>query len=93
MTCTHKMKNIFKAYLRNNLEIKLLKDVLKSYSHAKMDKIFGSDNLKVLFEFFIKNHKVALLSNYTGEQKTRYEDEIDEMLYKFRHFNQLLLIE
>ena len=93
MTCTQKLKNSYKAYFKNNLEIKLIDDILKSYSHAKMDKIFENDNLKILFEFFIENHKIELLSNYKGMQKTRYEAEIDEILHKFRHSNQFVVIE
>ena len=93
MTCTQKLKNSYKAYFKNNIEIKLINDILKSYSHAKMDKMFENDNLKILFEFFIENHKADLLSRYTGEQKTRYEVEIDEILYNFRHSNQFVLIE
>ena len=93
MTCTHKLKNSYKAYFKKSIEIKLIEDVLKSYSHAKMDKVLGNDNLKILFEFFIENHKIDLLSNYKGVLKARYEAEIDEMLYKFRHLNQLSLVE
>ena len=93
MACTQKLKNSYKAYFRNNIEIKLINDILKSYSHTKMDKMFENDNLKILFEFFVENHKADLLSKYTGEQKTRYEAEIDEILYNFRHSNQFVLIE
>ena len=55
--------------------------------------MFENDNLKILFEFFVENHKADLLSRYKGEQKTRYEAEIDEILYNFRHSNQFVLIE
>ena len=93
MTCTQKLKNSYKAYFKNNLEIKLIDDILKSYSHAKMDKMFENDNLKILFEFFVQNHKIELLSHYRGMQKTRYEAEIDQILREFRHSNQFVVIE
>ena len=87
MTCNRKLKKSYKAYFKNNLEIKLIDDILKSYSHAKMNKIFKNGILKILFEFFIENGKSRLFSSHEGVKKTRYEAEIDEILYKFRHSN------
>ena len=93
MTCTQKQRNSYKAYFTNYIEIKLLDDIQKSYSHIKMSRMFENDNLKILFEFFVENHKVDLLSNYKGMKRVRYEAEIDEILYNFRYYNQIVLIE
>ena len=55
--------------------------------------MFENDNLKILFEFFVENHKADLLSKYKGAKRIRYEAEIDEILYNFRFYNKIVLIE
>ena len=93
MTCSQKQRSLYKAYFANYIEIKLLDDIQKSYSHIKMSRMFENDNLKILFEFFVENHKVDLLSNYKDAKRARYEAEIDEILYNFRFYNKIVLIE
>ena len=92
MTCTQKQRNSYKAYFTNYIEIKLLDDIQKSYSHNKMNRMFENDNLKILFEFFVDNYKDDMLSNYKGVKRARYEAEIKEIQHNFRHYSKFMLI-
>ena len=63
--------------------IDLLEDVLASYSHQRLEKIFTSPDLKILYEFFVEHSKNNFLSNYEGAKLEKHEAGLDEFNKKF----------
>ena len=83
MMCSKHMKSKIKSRFRGIEEIELIEDLLTSYSHAKVSRLFTVDNIKVLFELFVTHGKEELLSNFSGEQKSKYEEALDELMSSF----------
>ena len=77
------MKRQLSDYFRDVKEIQVLDDILTSYSHAKVYRMFKYDSLRILFEFFVAQDKDYFLSNFRGEQRDRYEDELYELIHNF----------
>ena len=64
-------------------EIELIEDILISYSHAKVNKLFSVSNIKILFEVFMTHGKEEFVSSFSGEQKSKYEEALNELLSSF----------
>ena len=77
------MKKQLRTYFRDVIEIQVLNDILTSYSHAKVDKIFKYESIRILFEFFIDHNKDHFLSNFRDKQRDTYEDTLRELVQKF----------
>ena len=77
------MKRQLSDYFRDVKEIQVLDDILTSYSHAKVYRMFKYDSLRILFEFFVTQDKDYFLSNFRGKQRDRYEDELYELIQNF----------
>ena len=77
------MKRQLSRYFRDLEEIQVLDDILTSYSHAKVYRMFKYDSLRILFEFFVTQDKDYFLSNFKGDKRDRYEDELYELIQNF----------
>ena len=80
MICSKYIKKHVIRYFEDVQEIKVLNDILTSYSHAKFDKIFACQNLRILFEFFISEEAEEFLSNYSGKKQDTYKQTLDEII-------------
>lgn len=80
---TAKSKELHRELFANNEAIKILDDLISSYSHSKMNKVTDSQALKVLFEFFICKEQEEFLNNFEGLQKEKYTKRIEDILFKF----------
>ena len=80
MICSKYIKKHVIRYFEDVQEIKVLNDILTSYSHAKFNKIFACQNLRILFEFFISEEAEEFLSNYSGKKQDTYKQALDEII-------------
>ena len=78
------MKKRLSKYFKDFLEIKILDDIMTSYSHAKIQRIFKHDSIRILFEFFIAHNKDHFLSSFKGEQREKYAEALNEFVVKFK---------
>ena len=83
MMCSKHLKTMLKTRFKGIEEIELIEDILTSYSHAKVSKLFSVSNIKILFEVFMTHDKEELLSSFSGEQKLKYEEALNELLSSF----------
>ena len=85
MMCSKHIKVILKTRFRGIEEIELIDDILSSYSHSKVSKLFSVSNIKVLFQLFVIHGREEFLSSFKGEQKVRYEEAFDELTSNFNN--------
>ena len=83
MMCSKHMKTKLSSRFRGVEEIELIEDISKSYSHAKLSKLFSFSIIKILFELFVTHGKEEFLSNFHGEQKLKYQEALDELMSRF----------
>ena len=83
MTCSQSMKAKLNRYFEEIEEIQVLDDILSGYSHVKFDKIYKSKVILSLFELFISDNREEFLSNFTGVQRARYEEELRSIAANF----------
>ena len=77
------MKAKLNRYFKDIEEVQVLGDILSSYSHEKLDKIFKYKVIQSLFEAFIAESREELLSNFTGKHRARYEEELRSIAANF----------
>ena len=77
------MKRQLSPYFCDVEEIEILDDILASYSHAKLNRIYQYENIRLLFEFFIVHNKECFLSSFGGEQKDKYNEALQELFESF----------
>ena len=83
MMCSKHLKAMLKTRFKGIEEIELIEDILTSYSHAKVRKLFSVSNIKILFEVFMAHDKEEFVSSFSGEQKSKYEEALNELLSSF----------
>ena len=83
MMCSKHLKTMLKTRFKGIEEIELIEDILTSYSHAKVSKLFSVSNIKILFEVFMTHGKEEFVSSFSGEQKSKYEEALNELLSSF----------
>ena len=83
MMCSKHLKTMLKTRFKGIEEIELIEDILTSYSHAKVNKLFSVSNIKILFEVFMTHGKEEFVSSFSGEQKLKYEEALNELLSSF----------
>ena len=85
------MKVKLNRYFKDIEEIQILDEILSSYSHVKFDKIFKSKAIQSLFEVFMAENREQFLSNFSGKQRSRYEEEFRSIaaLFNKQHWKPL----
>ena len=83
MMCSKHLKTVLKTRFRGIEEIELVEDILTSYSHAKVNKLFSVSNIKILFEIFMTHGKEEFISSFSGEQKSKYEEALNQIMSSF----------
>ena len=83
MMCSKHLKTVLKTRFKGIEEIELVEDILSSYSHAKVSKLFNVSNIKILFEVFMTHGKEEFISSFSGEQKSKYEEALNELMSSF----------
>ena len=78
------MKKQLSKYFKNVEEIEVLDDILTSYSHAKVNRIYKYENIRILFEFFMIHNKDHFLDSLEGEKRDRYDDALGELIENFK---------
>ena len=78
------MKKQLSDYFRDVEEIQVLDDILTSYSHAKVNRIYKYENIRILFEFFMTHNKDHFLDSLEGEKRDRYDDALRELIENFK---------
>ena len=89
MMCTKHMKTILKPRFEGIKEIELIEDILRSYSHIKVDNLFSASSIKFLFELFVAHGKEEFVSNYHGVQKSKYQEAFNEIMTRFANNNDI----
>ena len=84
MKCSKHTKKQLRTYFEDVDEIKILNDILTSYSHAKVSRIYKYEIIHILFELFINHNKDSFLSNFKGEQRDKYKEALDEFAENFK---------
>ena len=77
------MKVKLRRHFEGIEEIRILDDVLSSYSHFKFDKMYKYKAIESLFEAFMSENSEELLSRFTGIQRARYEEELRTIAANF----------
>ena len=83
MMCSKHLKTVLKTRFKGIEEIELVEDILTSYSHAKVNKLFSVSNIKILFEIFMTHGKEEFISSFSGEQKSKYEEALNQIMSGF----------
>ena len=78
------MKRQLSKYFKSVEEIEVLDDILTSYSHAKVNRIYKYENIRMLFEFFMVHNKDHFLDSFNGEKRDRYDDALRELIENFK---------
>lgn len=77
------VKQKLSTYFSKNKACKLLGDILSSYSHSKLVKIFINEDIKILFGYFMEYNNESFLESYEGDLKSTYRKGLDEMMSNF----------
>ena len=76
-------KTRLKSLLSDVESLNLIDSVLTSYSHNKLEKIFKSQTMKILFEYFIEHSYENFLSNYEGQKLEKSKEMLGYFTTKF----------
>jgi len=66
----------------NNPSISVFDDILTNYSHFKLNKWLGIDNIRRMFEYFIQNGMQKFIQSLPEESQDSYKIALQNFINK-----------